>query len=64
MRTGQLEKIPVYLDGMIYEATAIHTAYPEFLNVNLRDSITKKKENPFLSDIFRGGCTGNKRADN
>ncbi len=53
MRTGQLEKIPVYLDGMIYEATAIHTAYPEFLNVNLRDSITKKKENPFLSDIFK-----------
>jgi KH/beta-lactamase-domain protein len=51
-RLGELPKIPVYLDGMIYEATSIHTAYPEFLNNNLRDSITKRKENPFLSDIF------------
>ncbi len=51
-RLGEIPKIPVYLDGMIYEATSIHTAYPEFLNTNLRDSITKKKENPFLSDIF------------
>jgi len=51
-RLGEIPKIPVYLDGMIYEATSIHTAYPEFLNTNLRESITKKKENPFLSDIF------------
>ncbi|MCL5873842.1 MAG: beta-CASP ribonuclease aCPSF1, partial [Candidatus Thermoplasmatota archaeon] len=40
------------LDGMIYEATSIHTAYPEYLNSNLRDLITRRKENPFLSDIF------------
>jgi KH/beta-lactamase-domain protein len=51
-RLGEIPKMPVYLDGMIYEATSIHTAYPEFLNSNLRDAITKKKENPFLSDIF------------
>jgi len=23
--------VPVYLDGMIWEATAIHTLYPEYL---------------------------------
>ena len=51
-RLGEIPKIPVYLDGMIYEATSIHTAYPEYLNSNLRDLITRKKENPFLSDIF------------
>ena len=51
-RLGEIPKVPVYLDGMIYEATSIHTAYPEFLNSNLRDLITRKKENPFLSDIF------------
>ena len=51
-RLGEIPKVPVYLDGMIYEATSIHTAYPEFLNSNLRDMITRKKENPFLSDIF------------
>ena len=52
-RMGEIPKVPVYLDGMIYEATSIHTAYPEFLNSNLRDLITRKKENPFLSDIFK-----------
>ncbi|MEM0128292.1 MAG: beta-CASP ribonuclease aCPSF1 [Thermoplasmatales archaeon] len=52
-RLGEIPKVPVYLDGMIYEATSIHTAYPEFLNSNLKDLITRKKENPFLSDIFQ-----------
>ena len=44
-------EIPVYLDGMIWEATAIHTAYPEYLNRNLKNSIFQG-ENPFLSDVF------------
>jgi KH/beta-lactamase-domain protein len=52
-RLGEIPRVPVYLDGMIYEATSIHTAYPEFLNSNLRDLITRRKENPFLSDIFK-----------
>lgn len=46
----QLE-VPVYLDGMIWEASAIHTAYPEHLNKNLKNSIFQG-DNPFLSDIF------------
>lgn len=46
----QLE-VPVYLDGMIWEATAVHTAYPEYLNKSLKNSIFQGK-NPFLSDIF------------
>ncbi|MCI4372914.1 MAG: beta-CASP ribonuclease aCPSF1, partial [Thermoplasmata archaeon] len=39
MREGKIPKVPVYLDGMIFEATAIHTAYPEFLNSQLRTQI-------------------------
>ncbi|MBN1167935.1 MAG: beta-CASP ribonuclease aCPSF1 [Methanospirillaceae archaeon] len=49
------EKIPpmkVYLDGMIKEATAIHTTYPEYLNSDLRNLIFKEGLNPFLSDCF------------
>lgn len=53
IRTGQLEKIPVYIDGMVWDITAIHTAYPEMLNRNLRRMIFHKDENPFLSDIFK-----------
>ncbi|MBX8636213.1 MAG: beta-CASP ribonuclease aCPSF1, partial [Thermoplasmata archaeon] len=53
MRTGQVPTIPVWLDGMIWEATAIHTAYPEYLNSQLRTQIFQNGENPFLSPIFR-----------
>jgi len=52
MRQGQIPKVPVYLDGMIFEATAIHTAYPEFLNSQLRTQIFQQGDNPFLSDSF------------
>ncbi len=53
MRAGKIPRVPVYLDGMIFEATAIHTAYPEFLNSQLRTEIFQQGDNPFLSDIFR-----------
>jgi len=33
--------------------TAIHTAYPEYLNLGIRKLIFHKDQNPFLSDIFR-----------
>lgn len=52
MRTGKIPRAPVYLDGMIWEATAIHTAYPEYLNSQLRTQIFQMGQNPFLSDIF------------
>jgi len=53
MRNGNVPRVPVYLDGMIWEATAIHTAYPEYLNANLRNLIFQRGENPFLSEIFQ-----------
>ncbi len=52
MRSGELPEMPIYLDGMIWEATTIHAAYPEYLNKDLRELIFQKKENPFLSPIF------------
>ena len=53
MRYGEIPTLPIYLDGMIWEATAIHTAHPEYLNSQLRTQIFQKGENPFLSEIFR-----------
>src|SRR3989338_273422 len=52
VREGQLEKIPVYVDGMVWDVTAIHTAYPEYLNNNIRKLIFHKDANPFLAEIF------------
>jgi len=53
VRLGELEAIPVYIDGMVWDITAIHTAYPEFLNANVRKQIFHKDNNPFLSPIFK-----------
>ena len=52
MRTGRLPTMPVHLDGMIWEATAIHTTYPEYLRDDVRDRIFHEDENPFLSEQF------------
>ncbi len=32
MRLNQLPKVPIYIDGMIWDINGIHTAYPDFLN--------------------------------
>lgn len=53
VKTKKIPKINVYLDGMIWEATAIHTAYPEYLNNKLRTQIFQQGENPLLSEIFK-----------
>jgi hypothetical protein len=52
MRKGEIPTVPVHLDGMIWEATAIHSTYPEYLRDDLRDRIFHDDENPFLADQF------------
>ena len=52
VRTGELPKVPVYVDGMIWDINAIHTAYPDFLSVSVRNQILQDN-NPFLSDVFK-----------
>lgn len=52
IREGRLpEDMKVYIDGMVWEVTAIHTAYPEFLNRHLRGRILKGN-NPFTIPNF------------
>ncbi|HLC98375.1 MAG TPA: MBL fold metallo-hydrolase RNA specificity domain-containing protein, partial [Candidatus Nanoarchaeia archaeon] len=53
VRSKQLPEIPIYIDGMVWDVTAIHTAYPEFLNSQIRRLIFHKDQNPFLSPIFK-----------
>ncbi len=52
MQSGDLLEAPVYIEGMISEATGIHTAYPGYLSHEIRDQILKKGVNPFESDYF------------
>jgi len=53
VRNGDIEEIPVYIDGMVWDITAIHTAYPEFLSSHVRKLIFHKDQNPFLSKYFK-----------
>ncbi|MBM3234198.1 beta-CASP ribonuclease aCPSF1 [Candidatus Pacearchaeota archaeon] len=52
MSQGMLPKIPIYIDGMIWDINAIHTAYPDFLSNSVRSLIFQDK-NPFSSDVFK-----------
>ncbi len=63
VRKGEIPRVPAYLDGMIWEATAIHTAYPEYLNNQLRTQIFQTGENPFLSDMFERVDSNDMRAN-
>jgi predicted metal-dependent RNase len=49
---GLIDEVPVFLDGLISEATAIHTANPDFLSSDLREKILHQGKNPFLSEYF------------
>jgi hypothetical protein len=52
MRRGLMKEAPVFIEGMISEATAIHTAYPEYLGRDVRHNILHDGINPFQSDYF------------
>ena len=47
-----IKKVPIYIDGLISEATAIHTTHPDLLNSDLRELIFHQQKNPFMSDVF------------
>jgi KH/beta-lactamase-domain protein len=52
MREGKIHETPIYLEGMISEATAIHMAYPDYLAKELKMKLLETGENPFLSSYF------------
>lgn len=46
-----IPEVPVFLDGLLIEATALHTAYPEYLSQELRMAFDQNL-NAFASDLF------------
>ncbi len=53
IREGTIPEIPIFVQGMVWDVTAIHTAYPDFFNSKIRKDIFHKDQNPFLNKIFR-----------
>ncbi|MCE4625292.1 MAG: beta-CASP ribonuclease aCPSF1 [Desulfurococcales archaeon] len=49
-KEGRIPPINIYVDGMVYEVTAIYTAYINLLAKPIREAI-ERGENPFISDI-------------
>jgi len=60
---GIIDKVPVFIDGLISEATAIHTANPDFLSSDLREKILHQGKNPFLSEFFTTVTSQEERMD-
>jgi uncharacterized protein len=64
MRDGKLPNdVPIYIDGMVWDITAIHTAYPEYLNSTVRQLIFHKDSNPFMRENIKRVGSQKERKD-
>ena len=52
MRNKVLTEAPIFLEGMISEATAIHVSYADYLSRELRSKILEQGINPFVSEYI------------
>ncbi len=57
------EELKIYFDGMIWDVNAIHTAYPEYLNKELKKLIVEERINPFEAEIFKRVGSQKERED-
>ncbi len=53
IKTQLIPNIPIFIQGLVWDITAIHTAYPDYLNKNIKKAIFHRDQNPFLSDCFK-----------
>ncbi|HIH26292.1 MBL fold metallo-hydrolase [Candidatus Woesearchaeota archaeon] len=49
----KIPEMPIYVQGMVWDVTALHTAYPDFLSNRVKKGIFQRDHNPFLSPIFK-----------
>jgi uncharacterized protein len=62
MRQKKLPEFPIYIDGMIWDINGIHTAYPDFLNSQIRNEVFQDN-NPFVSEVFKRVGSQSERKD-
>ncbi len=46
-RAGRITNVPVFVEKIVSDATAVYEAYPEFLSRDLRPRISESEESPF-----------------
>ncbi len=49
---NEMPDVPIYIEGMLGEATRLHLIYPEFMNKEIRDKIVNNGENPFITERY------------
>ncbi|HJR48070.1 MAG TPA: beta-CASP ribonuclease aCPSF1 [Nitrososphaeraceae archaeon] len=62
MREGRLMESPIYIEGMISEASAVHMSYAHYLGYDVRKSVSQGI-NPFQSEYFTVVTGPGNRAD-
>lgn len=62
MREGRLMESPIYIEGMISEASAVHMSYAHYLGYDVRKSVSQGT-NPFRSEYFTVVNGPNNRTD-
>ncbi len=50
-----------YIDGMVWDITAVHNAYPRFLNTKVREKIFYEDKDPLLNPMFKRVGSGKER---
>ncbi|MGB9718116.1 MAG: beta-CASP ribonuclease aCPSF1 [Thermoproteota archaeon] len=52
IRSKRIPEVPIYVDGMISEVTAIHASFPNYLSKDLREMMMSNGVNPFKSEYM------------
>jgi predicted metal-dependent RNase len=52
-RFNLIPEVPIVVDGMLWDVTAIYTTYPEFMNNETKRRIIDYNNNPFISPTFK-----------
>jgi len=63
LREKKMADVPVYIDGVVWDIAAIHTAYPEYLTSSIRRKFMNDETNPFLNPNFKRVGSGKERKE-
>ncbi|MFP3283135.1 MAG: beta-CASP ribonuclease aCPSF1 [Nitrososphaeria archaeon] len=63
IKSNAIPEVPVYLEGMLKEATGIHLLYSDYLSPFLRSEIKESGANPFLEDWYTIVDSSRRRAE-
>ncbi len=49
----KIDNVPVFIDGMVWDVTAVHNCYPQFMSKDVMQSIFYEGNDPFADGMFK-----------